>query len=317
MKLNSTTLKRHLLALAISPALLLGGQAHAQAIDINSIMGALQGAGGLSGLLGSLPTGSVSGTTSTLPNVSKAPDLGAQQQTDTGNTAKAVAAAALAATQSEPPTQFQRFVQQSTGRMLPHFGDKIFAVAAALASTPFTATPAPDDYVLGPGDEVNIRMSGTLDLIQAQTLDREGRVSIPKVGTIDLAGVKLRDLQSVLQSRVDRVYKEVRVDAGMGKLRGVTVYVVGQARAPGAYTLSSLSSMLNAVFASGGPSPTGSMRAITLMRGGKAVAELDMYDFIVRGDKSRDTSLQPGDVISIPPAGPRVALTGSTDAAEE
>ena len=211
----------------------------------------------------------------------------------------------------QAPSQFQRFVQESTGKLLPHFGSNLFENPLAYAAD--TAAPAPAEYVLGPGDEVRIQIWGGVDYAGSQTLDRNGQINLPKIGTIGLSGVRVKDLEDTLRKRIATVFNSVQVNAALGKLRGITVFVVGQAQQPGTYNLSGLSTLVNAVFASGGPGVNGSMRAIELKRNGQTVTTLDLYDFIARGDKSKDATLQPGDVIMIPPAGPRIALTGVTD----
>ena len=209
------------------------------------------------------------------------------------------------------PSQFQKFVQESSGRLLPLFGASLFENPLAYAAD--SASPAPSEYVLGSGDEVRIQVWGAIDFAGNQTLDRNGQINLPKVGAINLSGVQVKDLEAVLKKQVGTVYNNFSLNAALGKLRGITVYVVGQANQPGTYNLNSLSTLINAVFASGGPNPNGSMRQIELKRGGKTVTTLDMYDFIAKGDKSKDAALQPGDVIMIPPAGPRMALVGATD----
>jgi protein involved in polysaccharide export with SLBB domain len=209
------------------------------------------------------------------------------------------------------PSQFQRFVQESTGKLLPNFGAQLFENPLAYSAD--AAAPAPGEYVLGPGDEVRIQIWGAVDYAGNQTLDRNGQISLPKVGVINLNGVQVKDLDATLRKQVTTVFTNVTVNASLGKLRGITVYVVGQAQQPGTYNLNSLSTLVNAIFASGGPTANGSMRNIRLMRGGKTVTKLDLYAFIVKGDKSDDAQLQPGDVIMIPPVGPRIALTGATD----
>lgn len=211
----------------------------------------------------------------------------------------------------QPPTQFQRFVQESTGRMLPHFGASLFENPLAYAAD--VTAPAPQEYVLGPGDQVRIQIWGSIDFVGTQTLDRNGQITLPKIGTLTLAGVQVKDLEDTLRKRVASVYNNVSLNASMGRLRGITVFVVGQALQPGTYNLRSLSTLVNAVFASGGPGVNGSMRAVELKRNGKTISTIDLYDFIANGDKSKDVALQPGDVIMIPPVGPRVALTGATD----
>jgi protein involved in polysaccharide export with SLBB domain len=232
------------------------------------------------------------------------PDLGA---TD----APRSALTPMQAPKPQAPNQFQRFIQESTGRMLPHFGANLFDNPMAYAAD--AAAPAPAEYVLGPGDEVRIQVWGSVDFTGNQTLDRNGQIHLPKIGTINLKGVKVKDLEATLRQQVAVVFNKVQVNASLGKLRGITVYVVGHAQLPGTYNLSGLSTLINAVFASGGPSSTGSMRVIELKRGERTVTTLDLYDFIAHGDKSKDVALLPGDVITIAPALGRVALTGATD----
>jgi protein involved in polysaccharide export with SLBB domain len=211
------------------------------------------------------------------------------------------------------PNQFQRFVQETTGRLLPMYGADLFDAPQAYAAD--ATLPAPADYVLGAGDEVQLKVWGPVDFNSSLTIDRNGQVNIPKVGVINLAGVAVRDLESTLRSHLGKVFTNFQANATMGRLRGIQVYVVGQARQPGTFQLSSLSTLVNALFASGGPSANGSMRNIELKRGGKTLSTIDLYDFIARGDKSRDLPLMSGDVIVIPSVGPRVAVTGAFDQA--
>jgi protein involved in polysaccharide export with SLBB domain len=210
-------------------------------------------------------------------------------------------------------SQFQRFVQESTGRLLPVFGRELFD-----GRQPYTADaalPAPADYLLGPGDEIRLQVVGPVDFVSALVIDRNGQVTLPKVGVVNLAGVAVRDLESTLRTSLSKVFTNFTASASLGKLRGIQVYVVGQAVQPGTLQVSSLSTLVSALFASGGPNVNGSMRNIELKRGGKSITTLDLYDFISRGDKSRDVALLSGDVIVIPPAGPRVAVSGALDQA--
>jgi protein involved in polysaccharide export with SLBB domain len=211
----------------------------------------------------------------------------------------------------EPPTQFQRFVQQATGKMLPHFGSQLFD--AAQSFTPDTSLPVPANYVIGPGDEIWLQVWGAVDFSTSMVVDRNGQVMVPRVGVVPLAGVAVRDLETVLRNSLSKVFTNFSVNANLGRLRSIQIYVVGQARQPGTYVVSSLSTLVNALFVSGGPSANGSMRNIQLQRAGKLVTEFDIYDFIARGDKSHDAALMPGDVIVMPPVGPRVAVTGALD----
>lgn len=211
------------------------------------------------------------------------------------------------------PNQFQRFVQESTGKLLPVYGAELFAQTQTYAPVSNIAPPA--NYVLGPGDEVQLQVWGAIDLAAKLVVDSKGQITIPKVGAVTVAGISVGKLEPTLKAHINKVFTNIELSASVAKLRSIQVYVVGQAQRPGTYTLSSLSTLVNALFASGGPSANGSMRAIQLKRGGQLVATIDLYDFITKGDKLNDPSLQPGDVIVIPPAGARVAVTGAYDQA--
>jgi polysaccharide export outer membrane protein len=210
-------------------------------------------------------------------------------------------------------TEFQEFVFQSTGRLLKIFGQDLFDGAAPSTFEPLDRVPVTSDYLVGPGDELVIRGWGQVNIDYRAVVDREGSINIRGVGTVSLAGVAFRDLEQVLRRAIGRVYQNFELSVTMGRLRAVQVFVVGQARRPGSYTVSSLSTVVNALFAAGGPSPRGSMRSVQLKRGGKTVAEFDLYDLIVRGDKSKDARLLPGDVIYVPPVGELVAVAGSVN----
>jgi len=208
------------------------------------------------------------------------------------------------------PSEFQRYVLETTGQNLPLYGYNLFANRLPALSN----VPVPADYVVGPGDEIDFKIWGAVDASLPLRVDRNGQISIPRVGTLNVAGVKASQLNSVLRAAIDRVYNNYQLSATLGQLRSIQIYVVGQARRPGAYTVSGLSTLISALFESGGPSATGSMRNIQLKRDGTLISRLDLYRFIAEGDKSADARLLPGDVIVIPSAGPRVALTGAHDA---
>lgn len=209
----------------------------------------------------------------------------------------------------EQQSNFQRFVQQATGRALPIYGQNLFNTPAGYA--PIAQAPVPNDYILGPGDEIRLQVWGAINAEHSLTINRHGQVNLPKVGVINLTGVRAGDLESVLRSKIGRFFTNFSLNATLGRLRSIQIYVVGQARQPGTYTVSSLSTLINALFEVGGPSSSGSMRNIQLKRDGKVVGKMDLYDFIARGDRSGDVPLQPGDVIVIPPVGPRVAVLGA------
>jgi protein involved in polysaccharide export with SLBB domain len=210
------------------------------------------------------------------------------------------------------PNEFQRFVYTATGQALPVFGQNYFA-NTGLGYQPGDQMPVPQDYVLGPGDELQVRAWGTVDLDTRVVVDRSGQVNLPRVGTISVAGLKASEVEEHLRAQMARVFKGFTLNVTLGRLRNIQVFVVGQARQPGTYTVGSLSTLVNAIFASGGPGPNGSMRRVQLKRQNAVLVELDLYDFIVRGDRSRDVRLQSGDVIVYAPAGPRVAVIGSVD----
>lgn len=207
-------------------------------------------------------------------------------------------------------SEFQDFVAQSTGRLLPRYGANLFSnvpsTFAAVENIPVTP-----DYVIGPGDEVQIRVWGQIDGEHRVVVDRDGTINIPKIGTLNVSGIKFQELQGYVRGAISRNYRNFDLSVTLGQLRSIQIFVVGQARRPGSYTVSSLSTLVSALFASGGPSSTGTMRNIQLKRGDRVVTEFDVYGFLAKGDKSSDARLLPGDVIYIPPEGPLVALSGS------
>ena len=211
-----------------------------------------------------------------------------------------------------PPTEFQEFVASSVGRRLPIYGHSLFdRVPTTFA--PVDRIPVTDDYLIGPGDEILIRAWGQIDLDGKLVVDREGEVFLPKVGTLSVAGLKYQQLPEYFRSAIGRVFRNFDLTVSLGRLRSIQVFVVGQARRPGSYTVSSLSTLVNTLFASGGPSASGSMRRIQLKRNNRVVTEFDFYDLLLKGDKSKDAQLLPGDVIYIPPSGPSIAIAGSVN----
>lgn len=208
--------------------------------------------------------------------------------------------------------EFQRFIMESSGQVLPLFGSEFFSNAPS-TFTPVGNAPVPGDYVLGVGDELMIRGWGSIDIDYRAKIDRNGLISIPTVGSVVLAGVPASQAEAVVRGAIGRLYKGVTVSVNFGQLRAITVYVVGQARRPGTYTVSGLSTLVTAVFASGGPNSNGSMRRIQIKRGGAVAAEVDLYSFLGKGDKSADVKLRDGDTIFIPKAAGHVALIGKVN----
>lgn len=214
----------------------------------------------------------------------------------------------------EPPNEFQRFVKASTGRTLPIYGASLFNQVPSTFA-PVDNIPVTPDYTIGPGDQIDLRVWGQVNFSQRLTVDRSGDIFIPQVGRINVSGLPYSRLQEAIRSGICRVFTNFDLNVNMAQLRSIQIFVAGQARQPGTYTVSSLSSLVNALFAAGGPSSHGSMRIIQLKRGGTVVASFDLYDLLLSGDKSKDVFLQPGDVIFIPSAGPRVAICGSVGSA--
>jgi protein involved in polysaccharide export with SLBB domain len=210
------------------------------------------------------------------------------------------------------PGEFQKFVEVATGRLLPMFGASFFADGA---NNPLAAdnVPVSGDYTVGPGDEVLIRAWGSIDVDYRSTVDRSGQLNLPKVGSFNVAGVKASELERHLRAQIGRIYTNFNLSVTLGQLRGVRVFVVGPAQRPGVYSLPSQSTMLSALVAAGGPASNGSMRRVLLRRDGQVISELDVYEFLVQGDKSKDMQLAAGDVVVLQPAGARVALNGAMD----
>src|SRR3989449_135698 len=208
--------------------------------------------------------------------------------------------------------EFQQFVMQSIGRDLPMFGANLFRNVPSTFA-PVENVPVTADYVIGPGDEIQIRAWGQIDVDFNAVVDREGTISVPKVGVINVAGIKANDLPAYIKTVFRRSFRNFELTATLGKLRSIQIFVVGQAKRPGTYTVSSLSTLVTALFAAGGPSAKGSMRSIQLKRNNRVVTEFDLYDLVTAGDKSKDVPLLPGDVIYIAPVGPLVAVTGSVN----
>lgn len=224
-----------------------------------------------------------------------------------GRVAEPATAAPLAA---DEKNDFQDFINQSTGQKLPLYGYDLFRRAPSTFA-PVENIPVTPEYLIGPGDELLIRAWGQIDVDYRATVDRNGAISIPRVGTIQVAGLKYQELSTAVKQAVSKNFRNFELLVTLGQLRSIQIFVVGQARSPGAYTVSSLSTLVNAVFSAGGPSTRGSMRAIQLKRGTQMVTEFDLYDLLLRGDKSKDAALLPGDVIYFPPAGPLAAVSGN------
>ena len=212
-----------------------------------------------------------------------------------------------------PPGEYETYVAQILGRSVPRFGSSLLLPSARDFTPPPTAA-VPPDYRLNPGDEILVGLTGSVQSELRLTLNNDGAVFIPRVGRVNLVGVRYGDLPSVLSRRISDEYRDYRIAVSVTRLHGIRVYVTGYAANPGAYTVNSLSTLVNAVLASGGPTAGGSFRSIQVRRSGKPVSDFDLYDLLLHGDKSKDVVLENEDVIYIAPVGPQVAVTGSVNA---
>jgi polysaccharide export outer membrane protein len=209
-------------------------------------------------------------------------------------------------------SEFEKFAEDAIGRPLPVYGRQLFDEVPTTFA-PVEHVPVPADYVLGPGDELLIRAWGKIDLDSRVTVDRNGQIYLPKVGSLTVAGLRFEQVEGYLHSAIGALFKDFELNVAIGQLRSIQIFVLGSARQPGGYTVSSLSTLVDALFASGGPSATGTMRHIQLRRGGQTLTEFDIYDLMQKGDKSHDVRLLPGDVIYFPSIGAQVAISGDVN----
>jgi protein involved in polysaccharide export with SLBB domain len=217
------------------------------------------------------------------------------------------------------PAEKSEFEKYVSGKAVPEtsldirqFGYDLFEKPPSTFAP--AQVPVGPDYVVGPGDALRIEIWGKIEKSWSVTVDSDGKIALPKIGVIGVTGLTFKELKELLHKELSKYYIGFEMNVSMGSLRTITVYVVGNAQRPGAYTVSSLSTIINALFAGGGPSKTGSMRSIQVKRNGRTVVTFDLYDFLLQGDKTRDIRLMPEDVIFIPPAGPLVGIAGNVNA---
>lgn len=210
---------------------------------------------------------------------------------------------------------FEAFIQgknsEKISTTITQFGYDLFQQPAN-SFAPAEVVPVGPDYLLGPGDEIRITLWGKVNAEYPSAIDREGKINLPQIGILHLSGLTFSEAKSFLETELSRYYKpsEVKMNVSMGRLRSIRIFVVGKAQRPGSYTLSSLSTLINALFAAGGPGKAGTMRDIQVRRNGKIMVHFDLYDFLLRGDKTHDIRLMPEDVIFIPTAGPLAGIAG-------
>lgn len=205
------------------------------------------------------------------------------------------------------PGEFESFVG------LPRFGADM--INELVAGTGDFSPTVPPDYVIQVGDEILLTLWGSVDADLRLQVDRGGRISIPRVGPVQVAGLRYAEMEDAISRRIGQVFKNFQVSAALGRLRGVRVYVTGFVQRPGAHAVAALSTVMNAVMRAGGPSSAGSFRQVELRRGGKPVATFDLYSLLLRGDRSADLIVRPDDVIHVPQVGTQVAVSGSVNKA--
>ncbi len=230
------------------------------------------------------------------------------------------------------PGEFEQFVQRLAGPPPMDAGDgqpssggatsagvEVRRFGAELITGSFDDRGAdfspvvPGDYVVAPGDEILLTLWGSVDADLRLAVDRGGRISVPRVGTIQVAGVRSAELAGVIERRIAQVFKNFQLSVSLGQLRGVRVFVTGFVVRPGSYTVSALSTVVGALMRAGGPSAAGSFRRIQLKRGGSVVAHFDLYDLLLKGDRSADHIVQAGDVVHVDAVGTQVGVIGSVN----
>ncbi len=192
---------------------------------------------------------------------------------------------------------------------LEPFGYDLFN---AMPSTyaPVGDVPVPSQYVVGPGDTIQVQLLGNTQAEHSLEVGRDGTIQFPDLGPIAVAGLTFPQARQTIEQRVAQGMIGTRAVVTIGELRSITVFITGEVEVPGSYTVSALSTITNALFASGGIKEIGSLRNIQLKRRGRLVTTLDLYDLLLRGDSTNDMRLMSGDVIFIPPVGPTAGITG-------
>jgi protein involved in polysaccharide export with SLBB domain len=200
-------------------------------------------------------------------------------------------------------------LKQTGAEGLKPFGYDLFESAPSTFA-PATNVPVPADYTIGVGDMLEVQLYGNQNRLVRLTVGRDGHVNFPELGPIGVAGQSFGSAKEAIEARIERQLIGVHGSVSMGDIRSLRVFVLGQARYPGSYVVSALSTMTSALFAAGGINKTGSLRHIQLKRRGELVRELDLYDMLIRGDTHDDLKIEQGDAIFIPPVGVTVAVAG-------
>lgn len=203
-----------------------------------------------------------------------------------------------------------------SGALKP-FGYELFSLQPTTFE-PLAFGPVSPEYLIGPGDEVIVSVWGAQELNARAVVNRDGFVILPDVGQVVANGLTLGQFKESLEKRLARIYSGISrdgrgrtsVEVSLGKLRSIQVFVLGDVTQPGGYTVSATSTVMNALYFSGGPTPKGSLRNVRVTRGNQVVHRADLYDYLARGERSQDFKLESGDVVFVPPVTRRVTLEG-------
>ncbi|MGA8622340.1 MAG: SLBB domain-containing protein [Candidatus Sulfotelmatobacter sp.] len=212
---------------------------------------------------------------------------------------------------TEIPSLYDMYLQASARPpAVERFGMQVFENGTRdLQSLPMDLPVGPD-YVLGPGDGVSVDLWGGVARRFYRVVDHEGRVSLPEVGPLMVAGKSLGEVQESIQKTLRTQFRDVSADVSLSRLRTIRVYVVGDVLRPGAYDVGSLSTPLNALFAAGGPTGRGSLRIVKQFRGNQLVQDVDVYDLLLHGVKGNLQRLENGDTVQVPPLGAEITIEG-------
>ncbi|MBI5643611.1 MAG: SLBB domain-containing protein [Deltaproteobacteria bacterium] len=202
---------------------------------------------------------------------------------------------------------FDRYLDADSDVSLRPFGYDLFS---DVSMSPIQDLPMAQDYIIGPGDEINVLLWGRLSAQYSLTVSRDGTMLFPNIGPLYVAGMTFEEMKKSVTKRA-RGIVGAEINITMGKLRSIQVFVLGEVKTPGAYTVNAMSTLTNALMASGGPTEIGTLRAVELKRANKTIVKMDFYDLLLNGDKSRDFRLQNGDVIFVPTTGALVGVAGN------
>ncbi|MEJ2184881.1 MAG: SLBB domain-containing protein [Gemmatimonadota bacterium] len=263
------------------------------------------------------------------PYLSRADTMPPEPTMDVLNAAQALGVPLAAATAAPAESTQVSLAARTRPTLLPdssalerQLGLRVFGLQVFARGTsefePMAMGPVPPSYVLGPGDELVLILTG--DVEKAYTLDvtREGFIVIPQVGQVWVNGLTLEQLRNRLFTELGKAYSGIKrgssatthFDVSLGRLRANQLFLTGDVQRPGSYLASPIASVLNALYLAGGPTPDGSFRDVRIMRNGEVARHVDLYDYLLHGNNLDSVLLQPGDVVFVPVHGDQVAIRG-------